>query len=33
MQNNSPMNDGAPELWEYAEKLIDEAVKKGMLKK
>jgi putative hydrolase of HD superfamily len=33
IQRNSPMNDGAPELWEYAEKLIDEAVEKGMLKK
>jgi putative hydrolase of HD superfamily len=32
IQRNSPMNDGAPELWEYAEKLINEAVEKGMLK-
>jgi hypothetical protein len=29
---NSPMQDGAPTLREYAEKLIDEAVGKGMLK-
>ena len=33
IQRNSPMQDGAPELWEYAEKLIDKAVEKGMLKK
>jgi putative hydrolase of HD superfamily len=33
IQRNSPMQDGAPELWEYAEKLINEAVEKGMLKK
>ncbi|MFC1877462.1 HD domain-containing protein [Thermodesulfobacteriota bacterium] len=33
IQRNSPMHDGAPKLWEYAEKLIDEAVEKGMLKK
>lgn len=33
IQRNSPMKDGAPTLWEYAEKLIDEAVEKGMLKK
>ncbi|MBW2513453.1 MAG: HD domain-containing protein [Deltaproteobacteria bacterium] len=32
IQRNSPMNDGAPALWEYAEKLIDEAVEKGILK-
>ena len=32
IQRNSPMQDGAPILWEYAEKLIDEAVEKGMLK-
>jgi putative hydrolase of HD superfamily len=32
IQRNSPMQDGAPTLWEYAEKLIDEAVEKGMLK-
>jgi putative hydrolase of HD superfamily len=32
IQRNSPMNDGAPELWEYAEKLINKAVEKGMLK-
>ncbi len=30
---NSPMHDGAPKLWEYAEKLIDEAVEKEMIKK
>jgi len=33
IQRNSPMQDGAPELWEYAEKLINKAVEKGMLKK
>ena len=33
IQRNSPMQDGAPELWEYAEKLINEAVEKGILKK
>lgn len=32
IQRNSPMHDGAPKLWEYAEKLIQEAVEKGMLK-
>ena len=32
IQRNSPMHDGAPKLWKYAEKLIDEAVEKGMLK-
>ena len=32
IQRNNPMQDGAPTLWEYAEKLIDEAFEKGMLK-
>jgi len=32
IQRNSPMHDGAPKLWKFAEKLIDEAVEKGMLK-
>jgi len=32
IQRNSPMNDGAPELWEYAQKLIEKAVEKGMLR-
>jgi len=32
IQRNSPMHDGAPKLWEYAEKLIQKAIEKGMLK-
>jgi len=32
IQRNSPMHDGAPTLWEYAETLIEEAVEKGMIK-
>jgi 5'-deoxynucleotidase YfbR-like HD superfamily hydrolase len=33
VQRNSPIQDGAPALWDYAKNLIDEAVEKGMLKK
>jgi 5'-deoxynucleotidase YfbR-like HD superfamily hydrolase len=33
VQRNSPIQDGAPTLWDYAEKLIDEAIEKGILKK
>jgi putative hydrolase of HD superfamily len=31
IQRNSPIDDGAPVLWEYAAGLIDEAVEKGYL--
>jgi putative hydrolase of HD superfamily len=31
VQRNSPINDSAPTLWEYAVKLIDEAFEKGFL--
>jgi hypothetical protein len=28
---NRPMGDGAPELWEYARSLIDDAVARGLI--
>jgi putative hydrolase of HD superfamily len=31
VQRNSPINDSAPTLWEYATTLIDEAFQKGFL--
>jgi putative hydrolase of HD superfamily len=30
---NSPMGDGAPELWEYARSLIDDAVARGLIER
>jgi putative hydrolase of HD superfamily len=28
---NQPMGDGAPDLWEYAKSLIDDAVARGLI--
>jgi putative hydrolase of HD superfamily len=30
---NQPMGDGAPELWEYAKSLIDDAVARGLIER
>jgi putative hydrolase of HD superfamily len=28
---NQPMSDGAPDLWDYAKSLIDDAVARGLI--
>ena len=30
---NQPMGDGAPDLWEYAKSLIDDAVARGLIER